>query len=206
MLALTLTLLCWLCSVGCVQVAPQIVSSVFATVTRTNADGKMSVRDLRQWYITFGKKALREGLTSDDIVSVAFSRSAGASAVSARKENVHKKDTLELLSTSGIVSGPPGSASARKPLYAWEATGSGLESSGMGGGSGGMGGGEGPLSLPNGMLEFQVGALIGLLPALALQSCMRQRDQHCQWCSRMPAVVVWCSLFCNSSANFGLTA
>ena len=47
---------------SCREVTPAAISAVFSTVTRTNRDGHLSIRDLRQWYITFGRHALAAGL------------------------------------------------------------------------------------------------------------------------------------------------
>ena len=44
------------------EVTPAAIAAVFSTVTRTNRDGQLSIRDLRQWYITFGRHALAAGL------------------------------------------------------------------------------------------------------------------------------------------------
>jgi hypothetical protein len=143
-------------------VPPEVVEKVFNNVTKTNLDGKMSIRDLRQWYITFGKKALRENLPLDDIVSVGFVRSTSGAAVSARKENVHQKDTLEMLSSGYIPAGTPAqvalasssSNGSRKPLYAWEVAAAGTP--GVASSAPGSTPADAPMSLPNGVLEFQV--------------------------------------------------
>jgi hypothetical protein len=58
-------LLAWFTQAGAAEmpeVPAEAIARVFASVTRTNSDGKMSVRDLRQWYITFGKRAAKEGI------------------------------------------------------------------------------------------------------------------------------------------------
>lgn len=122
------------------------------------------VRDLRQWYITFGKRAIREGLPLHEIVSVAFVRATAAAAVTARKDaSVHdkKRGVVDL-----IASGLGASAGAGSGLGASGTLGSSglLAGTGAGGAASGSGaagsGGEpfppGPLVLPNGMLEFQV--------------------------------------------------
>lgn len=113
----------------------------------------MQVRDLRQWYITFGKRAIREGLPLHEIVSVAFVRATAAAAVTARKDaSVHDKrrGVVDMIA-SGHVTGL--GASGTLP----SSSGGG---SGAAGASGSGAGSEayppGPLVLPNGMLEFQV--------------------------------------------------
>jgi hypothetical protein len=44
-----------------------IVERVYSHLTRTNGDGRASIRDLRRWYISFGKRALADGLTAADL-------------------------------------------------------------------------------------------------------------------------------------------
>jgi hypothetical protein len=160
----------------CLQVPPEVVERVFASVTRTNTDGRLSVRDLRQWYITFGKRAMREGLGADEIVSVAFVRSSGAAAVTARKEALlheRKRGVVDMIASGTLpagfaAGGATGSASERglgaSGVGGAAATGSPSASRGVPGlpGLHGEAGGTalpaGPLTLPNGMLEFQVRA------------------------------------------------
>jgi hypothetical protein len=152
-----------------------VVERVFASVTRTNTDGRLSVRDLRQWYITFGKRAMREGIGADEIVSVAFVRSSGAAAVTARKEALlheRKRGVVDMIAAGTLPAGFAAGGGA-----ATGASERGLGASGVGGaaatgshspargvtglpGLHGEAGGaalpSGPLTLPNGMLEFQV--------------------------------------------------
>lgn len=118
----------------------------------------MQVRDLRQWYITFGKRAIREGLPLHEIVSVAFVRATAAAAVTARKDaSVHdkKRGVVDM-----IASGMGGGMGNTGAMGASGTLGSSGLLSGAAPGAGGAAGGEpfppGPLVLPNGMLEFQV--------------------------------------------------
>lgn len=144
-------LLAWFTQAGVAEmpeVSPDAVQRVFNNLTRTNLDGKMSVRDLRQWYITFGKRAIREGLPLDgkEIVSLALVKAVAATAVTARKEEgaamISKKSPLEALAAAAAAplaassaavaaSISPGVAAAaaaaggvvgpKKQLYTWEA-------------------------------------------------------------------------------------
>jgi hypothetical protein len=139
------------------EVTAAVVEKVFHNITRTNLDGKMSIRDLRQWYLTFGKRALREGVGNFDSEVVP----------AALVKTLHPKVQPKYLP-----------AERTKPMYAWEegkessgspsASGA-LGSSGLGMSSGGsvlgrssasvaQGGaqGQGSIGLPNHMLEFQV--------------------------------------------------
>ncbi|RYG49386.1 hypothetical protein EON67_06735, partial [archaeon] len=134
-------LMAWFLQAGVAEmpeVTPEVVERVFVSVTRTNTDGCMSVRDLRQWYITFGRRALREGLPMDSIVSADFVRVATAAAVSARRPDFDPSATSSGLPFAATSS----SYTPRKPLYAWE--------------GGASVSGPGTLQLPNGILEFQV--------------------------------------------------
>ena len=146
---------------------PDIVAAVFAAVTRTNRDGAMSIRDLRQWYITFGRHALARAATGavDDVGSgigamgiVAPALLGSSTAPLAKTRSFKASGSAPAFSASGLTpaallnatAGGGGSAAstasavASRPLYAWE---HGPSSAGASG--------DAP-SLPHGMLEFQV--------------------------------------------------
>ena len=90
------------------------VEQVWVSLTRTNSDGKLSIRDLRQWYISFGRRVGGGG---------------GAKApppppppqpVGSPRAPVHRG--------FGVVPSPraavkPAPREVVKPLYAWEGGG-----------------------------------------------------------------------------------
>lgn len=130
------------------EVSPEVVEAVFETVTKTNLDGKMSVRDLRQWYITFGKRALREGIHLDSdggIVSAALVAKHGFAH--SRKNQKH---------TSNV--------STSRPLYSWETNNDNNNDTNNNNNNSNNDNMNGPspvsnnepVALPHGMLEFQV--------------------------------------------------
>lgn len=125
------------------EVSPDIVERVYETVTKTNLDGKMSVRDLRQWYISFGKRALREGIplgADASIVSPALVAKHGF----AHSRKASKPTKAELAA-----------AATAKTMYAWEAAAAAATSSAADDAPEASSASE-PVSLPHGMLEFQV--------------------------------------------------
>lgn len=140
------------------EVRPEYVEAVFHAITRTNPDGKMSVRDLRQWHVTFGKRAIKEDLPIGEIVSAAFVRNTGVAATT-RREPVQEKrragvvDMIATAAHDGSAAAFGGSGAGGRVMYPWDASES------AGGGAAAPAAAEtvpGPLTLPNGMLEFQV--------------------------------------------------
>jgi hypothetical protein len=126
------------------EVSPEVVEKVFANVTRTNLDGKMSIRDLRQWYISFGKRALREGLgVENDLVHTALLQKKKAAGASAGAP-----------AAAGGASAV-GEGERHRALYAWEKGAEGVAEGQGGPGSPGAGP-SAPMGLPNHMLEFQL--------------------------------------------------
>lgn len=127
-------LLSWFTQAGAIEmpeVNVPLVEKLFANVTRTNVDGRMSVRDLRQWYISYGKRALRSGVSSfhDEVVPAALVKKGAAEAEGR---------------------GAGAGRAAGKALYTWEG-----DASGLGASAASFDGGV-PLPLPNHMLEFQL--------------------------------------------------
>jgi hypothetical protein len=127
-------LLSWFTQAGAIEmpeVTVPLVEKLFANVTRTNVDGRMSVRDLRQWYISYGKRALRSGVSSfnAEVVPSALVKKGAAEAEGR---------------------GAGAGRAAGKALYTWEG-----DASGLGASASSFDGGA-PLPLPNHMLEFQL--------------------------------------------------
>lgn len=133
-----------------VEMTLQALEQVFRNVTRTNLDGKMSIRDIRQWYVSYGRQALLSGVTdfSGELVpsSILTKGAAATAAASARK------------AAAAVAAPPP----LPKGIYSWEEEGS---SSAHAVSSEGhhsslsmdaSGNGAPLLTLPNHMLEFQV--------------------------------------------------
>lgn len=126
-----------------------LIESIYRSITRTNIDGRMSIRDLRQWYISYGKPAIKAGIPIDpnSLVPIAMVKPSTVSI----KETTNKR-TLP---------------NANKGLYSWEDgnnnsnlsssqannnNGSNaLSSSALNGSSSSQ-----PLGLPNAMVEFQI--------------------------------------------------
>ena len=150
-----------------------IVERVWGHVTRTNLDGRMSVSDLKGWYISFGKRALARTppLTAADLehelVPTAFMYDSRAS-VSERVERAQaERERLEAARLEKL-----------KEIGRAEAArvgggGAGAGRSGGGGGGGGSGGSGGagssagarfiaapvgapPLQLPSDAFDFQL--------------------------------------------------
>ena len=147
-----------------------VVSRVFASITRTNTDGKLSIRDLRQWYITFGRHALASGdlsaTGSSDVMRASGPLSSSASVTGGdasaaaaaapivtmpvmRSLNVHLASTATKQLLQGGGRGRRGSKDAsgkQRALYPWEqraaaaASGSGNESPTAASASSGAGG------------------------------------------------------------------
>jgi hypothetical protein len=147
------------------------------------------VRDLRQWYITFGKRAIREGLPMTDIVSVAFVRATAAAAVTARRDaTVHER-------RRGVVDMIAAGAGAAPLVGALGASGGSagapLGASGSWAAAAGAGAGApaphvpGPLVLPNGMLEFQVRLTADEYAAVAL--ARRKMEAEAKYTARIAA-------------------
>jgi hypothetical protein len=132
------------------EVTLDVVTKVFKSVTRTNTDGRMCIRDLRQWYISYGKRALQKGLLKLD---------GGADSGLVPVQLV-KPSTVAVKEAAGRKVLPP----VNKGLYSWE--------DGGGEGAGGAASSSssaaaaasaaasavpaGPMGLPNAMVEFQV--------------------------------------------------
>lgn len=152
-------LLAWFTQAGAgsmPEMTAAVVEKVYANITRTNLDGKMSIRDLRQWYISFGKRALREGVGNFDSELVP----------AALVKTTHKATSKAAISLAA--------AERTKPMYAWEktaaegegASGSPAAASALGGSAAlaasGLGRSTagsvsaGAIGLPNHMLEFQI--------------------------------------------------
>jgi hypothetical protein len=145
-----------------------IVERVWGHVTRTNLDGRMSVSDLKGWYISFGKRALARHppLTAADLehelVPTAFMYDSRAS-VSERVERAQaERERLEALRLEKLKE--IGRAEAARA-----GGGGGARSSGSGSASGGGGGGGGAgarflaaptgapsLALPSDAFDFQL--------------------------------------------------
>jgi hypothetical protein len=155
------------------EVTPEVVDKVFVTVTRTNLDGRMSVRDLRQWYISFGKRALREGIPFEadgaGIVSPMLVARHGFAHARNGSGQVRSAASERLLPGSGAAAAPG-------PLYPWE------QDAPVGGPEEGGAAGA-PVSLPHGMLEFQ----IRLTPEQWAQVQLRRRqlDAEARYTARL---------------------
>lgn len=185
-------LLAWFLQVGIREMpecSAEVVEKVFNNITRTNLDGKMSVRDLRQWYLTFGKKSLREGLPLDpqQIVTTSYVTKASgavtmkkviAAASGSSGPGLHVEGPMAALAASArsaaaAAEGGAGLSRSTKPLYAWERE----EDAGAAGGYFGSTGGSGPLALPNGMLEFQVRCTPEEFQAIQLKRRMLEAEE-----------------------------
>jgi hypothetical protein len=135
------------------EVTSEIVERIFNTVTRTNLDGKMSIRDLRQWYITFGRRAIASGIDLSEketilapqFLSKLTKTAAGghfvtpASARRPAKPAVdHSATTSSLAATNGGSKSSQQSQPAATPQHHLEPAY------------------VAPATLPNGMIELQV--------------------------------------------------
>lgn len=106
---------------------------VFASITRTNTDGRLSIRDLRQWYITFGRHALAAAAAAGRDPESALSAPGGSDGAAGdgvvvsvpvmKSLHVH----LATTATKSMVGGggrrgskDRAAAAAAKPLYPWE--------------------------------------------------------------------------------------
>jgi hypothetical protein len=112
------------------------VGRVFASITRTNTDGRLSIRDLRQWYITFGRHALAAAAAAGREPETALSAPGGSSGDGAsgdgvvvsvpvmRSLHVHLATTATKAMVGGGRRGSKdraaAAAAAAKPLYPWE--------------------------------------------------------------------------------------
>lgn len=101
-----------------------IIERVWTHTTRINPDGRMSIRDLRQWYISFGKKAIEMGLTEQDLEKELLPRRL----LDLIKEHMEKRKrsvgnssvgrTRTLSQTKSNIS--QSFDTPTKPLYSWE--------------------------------------------------------------------------------------
>ena len=139
-----------------VEMTLQALEQVFRNVTRTNLDGKMSIRDIRQWYVSYGRQALLSGVTdfSGELVpsSILTKGAAATAAASARK------------AAAAVAAPPP----LPKGIYSWEDESNSAHfssssdghhhhsSSSSSSSTADASGGGAHLTLPNHMLEFQV--------------------------------------------------
>lgn len=128
-------LLSWFTQAGAAEMpelSVPVLESLFGNVTRTNLDGKMSIRDLRQWYISYGKRALRSGVSnfSGEVVPTALVKQPHGG--------------------KGGAAGLRNSKELSRALYEWEKDEASARPATAAGGP------LGPIALPNHMLEFQV--------------------------------------------------
>jgi hypothetical protein len=131
-----------------VEMTLQALEQVFRNVTRTNLDGKMSIRDIRQWYVSYGRQALLSGVTdfSGELVPSSIltkGAAATAAAASARK------------AAAAFAAPPP----LPKGIYSWEDESNSAHpssSEAYATTSSDVASNVAPLTLPNHMLEFQV--------------------------------------------------
>lgn len=130
-------LLSWFTQAGSAEMpelSVPVLESLFSNVTRTNLDGKMSIRDLRQWYISYGKRALRSGVSnfSGEVVPTALVKQPHGRAGDHGKGGVTLRNSKEL----------------SRALYEWEKEEAAARPA--------TAAPAGPIALPNHMLEFQV--------------------------------------------------
>lgn len=184
------------------EVSMDVVEGVYANVTRVNTDGRMSIRELRQWYTTFGKKALQAAaaasssgsqrstgtgshLLSRDhgIVAPALASGAAMSKQQLKHPRGATAASLAAVAAASSSAAPSTAATAAsRPIYAWETAGSGADQGATTGtgSSGGLRRGSAPApeqpehfsALPNGMLEFQV----RLTPEEYHALCIKRRN------------------------------
>lgn len=138
------------------EVTLEVLQSVFRNVTRTNLDGKISIRDLRQWYISYGKRALRAGIARFDgelVPSAMVKPSTAAAREGARKPVPAVKSGLypwEQQAAAGSAQAPSSTIGNVNTSSAASVAAAQQSSSAAAAAS------SGPLGLPNAMLEFQV--------------------------------------------------
>jgi len=121
-----------------------LIDNIFRSITRTNIDGRMSIRDLRQWYISYGKPAIKAGVPIDptSLVPIAMVKPSTV----AIKEATNKRAL----------------PSVNKGLYSWEdgntssLSTSQLNSSNSNNNILPSTASTQPIGLPNAMVEFQV--------------------------------------------------
>jgi hypothetical protein len=151
-----------------------IVERVWGHMTRTNVDGRMSVNDLKGWYISFGKRALARSppLTAADLekelVPTAFMYDNRGS-VAEKLERAHaererlERERLEKLKEIGRAEAAReaklGGAGRPSTAAAGSTAGSGMTASGRGRalGSSFLDAASGPpLELPSDSFDFQL--------------------------------------------------
>jgi hypothetical protein len=136
------------------EVTSEIVERIFNTVTRTNLDGKMSIRDLRQWYITFGRRAIASGIDlleketilAPQIVSKLTKTAAGGHFVTPASARRPTKPAVDHSATTSSLSATQGASKATQPAHPAAATPQHHHEPAY----------VAPATLPNGMIELQV--------------------------------------------------